>query len=239
MSNRRHRSDLTGLYVGKQGRTNPSIPTPEKREIPVVEELVHVPHPGVANRPLMKKERERILIPHFNRMYGTLRTENGWKYIIDNYANGTITDIAGAQAIAPVSLHYPPNWRLEQWPGGTNLYYCIRMFSLASQIIAATAGSMDVYYQDILTGFIVPLGDYEYTQSGIEFLDIVLPVPVSDPGLQNNVGQLQFNLSGAGTPETINWQLSFSGAYLLPDIRDDEIYTKGGPQHETHHHAFD
>jgi hypothetical protein len=231
-----HRSERTGLFIGKSGPhdPNPEIPRPERKEIAVTEELVH-PHNLQHSRPKMIKPREEVIIPHFNHVYGTLRDSGGWRYVIDNYASGTVTDIAGAQATATVTLKAVPNWRLSQWPGGTNLYYCIRQFSIAAQqpALAVTAGLIDVYYQDLLSGYSIPLGDFLSNGASTNSLDTIIPIAVADPGLQT-IGQLEFNLAGGATVTTLNWQIAFSGAYLLPNIEGNDLKLRGGPQHEAH-----
>ena len=226
------RDERTGLYIGRPTARNPEIPKPLQKDHPVTEEEVHIQHHAP---PKMQKPREEIMIPHFNHLYGTLRDSGGWRYVIDNYASGTVTDVAGAQATAAVVLKSQPNWRLSQWPGGTNLYYCIRQFSIATQqpALAVTAGLVDVYYQDLLTGFSIPLGDFLSNGSATNSLDTIIPVPVSDPGA-TNIGILEFNLAGGATVTTLNWQIAFSGAYLLPQMEGFELALKGGPQHEAH-----
>jgi hypothetical protein len=228
------RDERTGLFVGRHVGRNPAVPPPAHKEIPVEEKLVQ-PHHLAASRPKMQKPREELMVPHFNHLYGTLRTNEGWRYVVDNYAFGTVTTVAGAQSTVTVNFAYEPHWRLSQWPGGTNLYYCIRSFSVAPQTAApTTVGVLDVYYQDPLTGYIVPLGDYLTNSPANSSLTILIPDPVSDPDKQAGIGQLQFNLTAAATTGVFNWQMGFSGAYLLPEMEGFELKLRGGERHEPH-----
>ena len=198
------------------GRDAPHIPKPAPREEPVVEELTHPAHD---TRPVAIKQQQRVLLPKFNKLYGSLRTENGWQNEVTNYAKGTLTTVAGSQVSAAVSLLYnnsKPNWRLEQWPGGVLLYLVIRGFSIApSTATFATIGDIDLYFQDT-SGQIIPLGvcinNDEITQPS---LNIIVPSPITDPD-NAAVGSILATLDAGATVGTYNWQMAFSGAYLAP-----------------------
>ena len=100
------------------------------------------------------KPREDILHPNFNELYGALRVNGGWQYVVENYATGQTTLTGGATVAAAVVLKNAPNWKLNQWPGANQFYLCIRSFSLTSQNIStaptevsvpATAGNITLF----------------------------------------------------------------------------------------------
>lgn len=194
---------------------HPITPPPQPKE-EVVEQLVQ--RPPVDTRPKLLKPVEFLPMPHFNRMYGTLRHDDGWRYVIDNYASGTVTTVANATTTVAVKLTLDPHWRLEQWPGGTQVFLAIRQFSIAPQTATfATPGAIDVLYQDTIGGQIIPLGDFVSSQGYTIFLQSLIPTPLTDPDVQN-VGNLLFALNTGATPGTYNWQMGFSGAYMLPAL---------------------
>lgn len=95
-------------------------------------------------------------------------------------------------------------------------------------------GGIDCYYNDIIAGAILPLGDFSTLVGGNVSPDILLTSPITDPGIQA-VGQLQFitstgpNVSAA----TYYWQLGFSYAYLITqehgyDIVQQQPYIERG-----------
>jgi len=203
-------------------RGNPFIPKPEPKEIPVTEELVT----HGEKRPIHLKPPETLIVPRFNRMYGSLRTLDGWRYVIDNIASGTITTSAGATATAAVSLLLDPHWRLEQWPGGVQLYLVIRQFSIAPQTATfATLGALDITFLSN-SGYVIPIGDIVSSGSEDLYLTTIIPSPLTDPDVQG-VGTLQVALNAGATVGTYNWQMGFSGAYLLPDIKGYDIVERG------------
>jgi hypothetical protein len=204
-------------------RSNPFIPKPEPKEIPVTEELVAPAHKG---RPVHLKPPETLIVPRFNRMYGSLRTSDGWRYLIDNIASGTVITSAGATATAAVNLLLDPHWRLEQWPGGTQVYLVIRQFSIAPQTATfATLGALDITFLSN-SGYVIPLGDIVSSGSEDVYLTTIIPSPLTDPDVQG-VGTLQVALNAGATVGTYNWQMGFSGAYLLPDLKGYDVIERG------------
>jgi hypothetical protein len=219
-------------------KTNPYIPKPERKEIPVVEELVN---PRPAQAPHMMKQDVPILVPNYNRLYDTYRTTQGWRYSADGYANGTVTTVAGSAVLVPVKLTLPtntqsPNWRLEQWPGGTLLYLVVRAFFMGPQTATfATAGEIDVVFIDQF-GNTAPLGVVPnngfYTFSS----DTIMPGPVTDTGQQSSLGNLSFTLNTGATVGTYSWQMAFGVAYLLPALKGYDVKRIGEDHHVEHHH---
>lgn len=213
----------------------PFIPPPEKKEKPVTEDLLHVQeHEHHDMRPTIKKPWEEIIVPRFNKLYGSARTEDGWRYVVDNMANGTILTVAGSTVLQTVKLNNTPNWLLERWPGGTQLFLCIRQFSIAPQAQGATNGAIDCQYVDN-SGMIIGLGDYLSNSGGDLSLNSLIPSPVTDPGLQT-LGQLAVLLNTGATPETYYWQILFSGAYMIPDLQGYDHIVRGGDNHERRYH---
>lgn len=169
-------------------------------------------------RPLALKRRMPVLEPEYNTLYGTGRSEGDWRYFVDNYAVGTLTTSANATVTTAVTLTLAPNWRLSQWPAAINLYLCIRKFSMAPQSAITTVGAIDVQYNDLIGGQLIPMGDFVSSSSIAYDVDTIIPTPITDPGI-TAVGNLLVKLSGT-TPTTsvYNWQIAFSGVYLLPSL---------------------
>jgi hypothetical protein len=287
-----HRSERTGLFIGKSGPKdpNPEIPRPLHKEIQVQELLEQRPHPGVAKRPLIVKERERLSIPHLNKIYSTLRDEGGWRYVIDNYATGSMTTAPEVVGEAPITVSVPAtagnitlftgegvinsivvtttgaaalNFQdgagniIAIVPGGSAAGFDLSgPFGFGTSLVAqksattpvvtvnytptfATGNALDILYQDLIGGQVIPLGEYpSNTPVNVINSDIIIPTPITDPSV-TLVGNLLIKLDTTGEANTFNYQISFSGAYLLPDIRDDEMYARGGAQRENHHGALD
>jgi hypothetical protein len=202
----------------KRGRGNPFIPKPEHKEIPDTEDLVtpkHIHH----ERPKVIKPYENVPEPKLNRLYGTARTEDGWQYTVDNWANGGFTTVAGAQVLTDVNFNLIGSEnRLSRWPGAIAMYLCIRSFSIAlSTATLATLGSLDLYYQDTIGGQTIPLcslisnGSFQSND-----MQILIPTPITDAGqINDDIGQIQANLSAGATVGTYVFQMGFSYAYLL------------------------
>jgi hypothetical protein len=226
---------------------NPWIPKPEPKERPVVEELIHpLEHPTIAKVPLGYKQDVPLLVPKYNKLYDTFRTEEGWRFSADQYANGTVTTIAGSAVIVDVDLTLPantqsPNWRLEQWPGGTQLYLVVRFFAMGPQTASiATAGEIDVVFQDDY-GNNAPLGIAPNNNFYLFNMQSILPTPLTDSGV-TGVGTLSFTLNSGATVGTYSWQMAFSAAYMLPAIKGytieritDERYSEQS-RHISHTH---
>jgi hypothetical protein len=191
-----------------------ALPPDIHQEHAVTEQLVQEhPHPLPKRRTLP----EKALIPQYGELYGSLKTKGGWRYMVDNYANGTITTVAASQQTATVTLKLPPNWSLERYPGATQLFLCIRQFALAPQAPLTTLGDLVCLYQDTVGGQILPLGVFPSTTGGNANLTSIIPTPITDPG-NTNIGTLLVSLSSGATAGTYDWQLSFSAAFLLPNI---------------------
>lgn len=210
----------------RRGASLPLVPKPAAKEIPVTEKLTR-PVPHHDPRPKVIKPFDNVMVPHLNKMYGSLRTEDGWTHLVDNYAKGGLTTVQGTLVQSAVTLALSnPETRLSRWPGGTSMYLAIRMFSLAPTTATfATAGSLDLYYQDIIGGQVVPLGSIINNQiNSVEDMAVLIPTPITDPGaLANQIGNIQATLSAAGTVGTYIWQIGFSYAYLLPTVKPYEI----------------
>lgn len=169
------------------------------------------------HRPFMLKQKLPILVPRYNQLYDSLRSQQAWRYSADNSAGGTFVTTAGATVATAVALRNTPNYRTSQWPGGVQVYLVIRSFSFAPQTATfATPGALDVTFVD-KSGNLVPVGDFISNQSGNIGFDTLLPVPITDPG-ELTVGSLNVALNAGATVGTYNWQLGFSYAYLVPAI---------------------
>ena len=198
--------------------TLPFIPRPQKKEEPVVEELVREPEGSKTDhRPALKQEYA-IREARFNRLYGSDRVQNSWRWRIDEYATGTITSIANAQATATVTLANDPYWRLSRWPGARQLFLCLRSFSLCPRVSLTTVGNLACLYQDATTGRTIPLGVFPSTSGGNDSSEILLS-PITDPD-NLTLGIIQVTLNGTSpSTGTYDYQIGFSAAYLLPELR--------------------
>lgn len=180
------------------------------------------------HRPYMLKQHLPILVPRYNHLYDSLRSQQAWRYSADNMANGTFTTVAAATVQTLVNLLQKPNYRTSQWPGAVQVYLVVRSFSFAPQTATfATPGALDVSFSD-KSGNLVPVGDFISNQSGNIGFDTLIPVPVTDPGEQN-VGTLNVALNAGATVGTYNWQMGFSYAYLVAAIDGYKI---------EHHHSI-
>lgn len=203
-------------------KTNPFIPKPAKREEPSPELLTHE---STEHRlPIPMKQDVPMLFPNFNDLYDTYRSRGAWRYSADGYANGTITTVANTAVSTAVSLTLPantqsPNWRLEQWPGGTLLYLVIRYFSIGPQTASfATAGAITCVFVDQF-GNNVPLGVVPNNNFFSSSTITIVPGAITDSGQQVNLGQLVATLNSGATVGTYAWQIGFSVAYLIPAIK--------------------
>lgn len=175
------------------------------------------PIPRIDTRPTMIKEQQSILVPQYNELYDNLRTTRAWRYLADNWANGTFTTIAGTLVSTNINLQEKTNYRTSQWPGAVQVYLVIRSFSFAAQSAIATVGSLDCYLID-KAGHTIPLGAYVSNVSGMQSIDTIIAVPITDPS-EINVGTLAVTLAGTTpTVSVYNYQFAFSVAYLLPEI---------------------
>lgn len=178
---------------------------------------------------------EKHLFPKLNILYDTLRTPNGWRYMADAAARGTITTVVNATATTPVVLIKQPLIRVNQWPNAVQVHLVVRFFGIAPQVVpTANAGLEAIFYDNF--GNIVPLGEFLSQTSFGSVYDHILPTPVTDslssgsPQLEPAgnegpiVGQLSvFNSNLASSSGTFNWSMSFSLAYLLPSAAAYEL----------------
>lgn len=205
-------------------KTNPFIPKPAPKEIPDTELLVEHEHHTLHTL----KQDFPVLVPNYNNLYDTLRSKQAWQVSADGYANGTVTTVAGTLVTSPVVLTLPantqsPNWRLQQWPGGTLLYLVVRSFSMGPQTATfATQGEIDVVFVDQF-GNPVPLGVVPNNNFVNTFPLALLPSPITDTGQQDELGDISFTLNAAATTGTYSWQIGFSCAYLLPALKGYNI----------------
>jgi hypothetical protein len=198
---------------------NPFIPRPQAKEAPVKEELVQPPLEHVDTRPQMIKRTQYVRVPHFNDLYDSLGTKGGWRFICDDIVQGTVTTVAASAVLSAVALSSPasmsPKFSLERWPGGVQVYLCVRSFSFGPSTASfITQGEINVLFIDQF-GNSLPLGivpNNNFTQFGTSS---ILPTPITDPA-NVNVGNLSFTLNSGATVGSYAWQLGFSFAYLLP-----------------------
>lgn len=168
------------------------------------------------------KQRARVLVPDFNELYGTTKTKDGWRYVIDNRATGTFTTIANTTITAAVTLALTPRLAISRWPGAINAYLVLRQFSASAQSAISTVGSITVVYQDNIGGQQIPLACFVSNSSVNNGLVSLIPTPITDPDL-TAVGTLIVTLTGtAPTVSIYDYQLSYSYAYLLPCLEGYE-----------------
>jgi hypothetical protein len=166
----------------------------------------------------IKPHIEKALEPQLNKIYDSLRTTQAWRYTSDNLATGVITTIANVQVATPVTLLVPLDVRLSRWPGAVQMYLVLRSFSMAPQTaVIATVEALDCLYQDTVGGQLVALGDFLNNNSINVSPQVLIPTPITDPGVKT-VGNLLVTLATGGTPAAYNYQIGFSYAYLLPEI---------------------
>lgn len=179
---------------------------------------------------------QNVVVPRFNKLYGTLRSEDSWKYTQDGYATGNLTTIASTQVQSKVVLSGPsseqgtaPFFRQDQWPGAISCHLVIRSFGIAPQTTVTTLGELEILFIDQF-GMVVPLGEVP-SNTGINYqgIDIILPTPITDPGMAssvNGLGVLTVTLNpGAGSTAIYNWSMGFAVAYMLPSEKLYEIHT--------------
>lgn len=191
------------------------------------EQLTHNP-PGVDPRPKMIKAIDQVLVPRFNTLYDSLRTTQGWRYMADGLARGTITTVAGQPVQVPVTLDHDPKWRLEMWPGAVQVFLAIRFFGIVPQALPTVNAGMECIFIDQFGNY-APLGEVLCQSGGNSNYDVILPTPITDPSNQA-VGSLVVTQSNiANSNGTHNWSIGFSALYMLPsrygyEILEDEEY---------------
>lgn len=199
--------------------TLPYIPHPAKKELPDSEELTRDPEGSKKDvRPVFKQD---IIVrePRYNHLYGPTRVLDSWRYEINEYVSGTITTSANAQATANVTLTNSPYLRLSRWPGARSVYTVLRVFALAPRATIATIGTLVCVYQDMIGGKSIPLGVFPSSSGGNDYLETLISTPITDTDVEA-LGQIQVTLNGTSpTTATYDWQIAFSFAYLLPELR--------------------
>lgn len=175
------------------------------------------------DRPIQVRQKLPILVPRYNQIYDSVRSQQAWRYAADAQANSTFTTVANTQVNTQVKFASQPIWRFSQWPGAVHGYLVIRSFSLAPQTVPATVGNLDCYFIDAAGGNTIPLGDFMSNTGNNISTDILIPTPITDT--ENTVaGVLAVTLNGT-TPSTAvyNYQLGFSVAYLTPALSGYEV----------------
>lgn len=205
---------------------------------PYQKEVDTTPLAPVDTRPRLVKPIEHVLVPKFNQLYDSLRSTQGWRYMADGLASGTISTTVNTTVTTPVNLSKSPNWRLEQWPGGVQVYLAVRFFGIAPQTIPTANAGIEVLFIDQF-GNIAPLGEFLGATGGNSSYDTILPTPITDPG-NTNVGTLSVSLANVATSNAVyNWSIGFSAVYLLParygyEMIEDQEWTD--TQHKDKHH---
>lgn len=219
-------------------KMNPFIPKPAPKEEPVHEELTREISPHLA--PHILKQDIPIKVPNYNEFYDSLGTKQGWRYVVDAYATGTITTTAGATVTTTVSLALPTGtqgniWKLERWPGGTLLFPVLRFFSFGPQTATfATQGEINLLFIDQF-GNPCPLGIAPNNGFYAQELLSVMPGSITDSGQQLNIGVLSATLNAGATTGTYAWQIGLSAAYLLPALKGYDIEFIGEKYGSAHH----
>lgn len=171
----------------------------------------------------MVKPESVAEVPIYNEIYDSVRSRGAWRHCADNFASGSLLTVASSTVTAPVTLKQSPEMRLARWPGAVQLYLVINQFSIAPQVVPATAAALDAVYQDGIGGYQVPLGEFMNTTGGNTFPGILIPVAVTDPGITNVGTLLLTDPVGGTTVATYDWQITFGYAYLLAAILGNEL----------------
>jgi len=177
----------------------------QDREIPEPEDI----------RPVLIKQPENVLVPRFNTYYDTTRTKDGWRFLADNSAQGSITTVVNSTVSVLVELLNNPVYRLDQWPGAVQLYLAIRTFGIVPSAVPTANGGMRVTFVDQFGNRLPLLSMLSQTAQNIVVRSI-LPTPITDVG-NVTVGTLEVQLSNVATSDgTYLWNIGFSAVYLLP-----------------------
>lgn len=193
-----------------------------------VGQKVHEIHRDVQE---LRKVKPVHLVPRYNKLYDSVRSEQAWRYCADGMAHGTILPVAAAATLVTVSLLNDPLWRLARWPGGIHLYLVVRQFGIAPQAAPGTVGNMELVFFDI-NGTPVPLGNFLSSQAGNVQYDSLLPIPLSDPEAAT-IGQLSILLQpGGASAVTYNWSMGVSAAYCLPSRHGYDLLPEEAWKHE-------
>lgn len=240
--------DDRSLFMGKKiaGHQKPAIDVPEEKEVLNTEVLTlvgSIPTPEVEHEHMRRIDERLVeMKPHhairdvkFNELYGTTRGAGDWRYLVDNYAIGQFTTIAGATIQVPVTMQIAlDNKRLMQWPGSTQLFLCLRSYAQTPIVKTLTTPvGMTTIFQDN-AGMGVPvmatISDTPQNMTSI----ILFPSAITDSGILT-VGNLLVKLDPTGTTATYDYMLAFSYAYMVATETPYEHpkQTKGGPLHVT------
>jgi hypothetical protein len=207
--------------MNRRYMTNPFIPRPKHKEEPVHEEEVKTPLETTHDRRSLMQQQVAIHEPRYNHLYGSDRVLDSWRFRIDEYVSGTLTTSAGAQVTAAVTLANDPYWRLSRWPGARQLFLCLRVFGLCPRTSPATIGTLSCVFQDNFSAKAVPLGIFPSTAGGNDDVVFLLSQIVDPDTL--TLGQIQVTLNGSSPSTAVyDWQIGFSAAYLLPELRGYE-----------------
>lgn len=203
MSNRY--GDIADKFVGK--RANPSSPQPQHKEKPDTENLIRhtehekLPHHIEEVKPLIPHRK-----PHFNVLYGSLGTENGWRYTIDNYATGSFTSGAvNVPVLTPVTLAQAQTWKLMQWPGAVNMYLCLRRFSIAPYQVSDIPSSVEVQIPATAGALTVT------NQPGVLVSAVVTATGASALTFQDGAGNI---IGEVLSSATVGQEISFNNAFF-------------------------
>jgi len=176
------------------------------------------------SRPIAVKERAPVLRPTYNHLYDTNRTTQAWRYGADIEINafGQLGPAGGATLQVPVAMPQAPNWRLEQWPGGTQLFLVLTDYAIGAEA-SVSGGPLTMKFQS-LGGSVVNLGILGTGGLPINLsFDVVLQTPITDPSNPQLGNLIWTQQPGAASAATLDWMISFSVAYLLPDLDGYEV----------------
>lgn len=189
------------------------------------EDVPTEPMHAIDVRPKMIKPLEKIITPRYNTLYDSLGSTQGWKYMADGLARGTITTTVNATVTVPVTLSAIPNWKLTQWPGAVQMYLAIRFFGIVPTALPTANAGMEVLFIDQF-GNLAPLGELLSQAGGNSNYDTILPSPITDPG-STQVGTLSIGLVNVPSSSgTYLWSIGFSALYLLPARYGYEVLTE-------------
>jgi hypothetical protein len=186
-------------------------------------------------RPVLRKVEPQIHADiHYNTLYDSLRTTQGWRYRADVHADGFITSIPGSPAQAALTLNETPNLRLSRWPGGVQCYYVLTLFSICPLNPALTGTGGTALHLIDNSGQSYPIGTFPGATAFTQSFGVILPNTIVDPG-DKKVGVLLLEEDASGAANTYTFQMAFSIAYLLPslepyrEVEPHEQYTNNNP----------
>jgi hypothetical protein len=154
--------------------------------------------------------RAHPITPEYNVWYDQYATREAYDKIILNTAHGTLTGPTSQVVV----LDAPARLRLSEWPGGTQAFPVLLLFTY-SQAAAATSGQYTFSFTPDGGDFIFPLGEFNATQlNTFQTQRWIIPAQVTDPGV-TRLGIFTVTNTAVVAPAAINWRFGIGWAYIL------------------------